>query len=187
MAGPSRSRRRHERVAQRRRGGGGTRGGLQHRLRQLLQVERHAFGPGDDLQHPLRRQAGSGRDVLDNPARIVLDQGVEADRELPLRGPGGCVVGTVREQQEQRSLRTPGDHVLDQLGGRRIDPLDVLDQEDDRVLATQADHPLAQRLERLPTLRLTAHGLRLAIFRQRHTVQSSEQGKRLVDRQPGVH
>ena len=54
------------------------------------------------------------------------------------------------------------------------------------MLATQADHPLAERLERLPTLRLTAHRLRLAIFRQRDPVQSSKQGKRLVDRQPGV-
>ena len=79
----------HERVAQRCGGREGSRGGFQDRLGELLQVERHAFRPGDDLQHPLGRQAGSGRDVLDDAARLVLDQGVEADRELRLRGPSG--------------------------------------------------------------------------------------------------
>ena len=92
----------------------------------------------------------------------------------------------MREQQQQRPLRTLVDHVLDQLGGRRIDPLDVLDQEDDRPLVTQAEHPFAERLERSPTLRLAAHRRRLSFLRQRDPVQRCEQGQRLVDRQPGV-
>ena len=69
---------------------------------------------------------------------------LEAQHELPAGLPTGQVVGPVRGDDHEVRPRLLGD-AIDQVGAGRVDPVEVLDDEDGRALGDGLGHEVAHR------------------------------------------
>ena len=116
---------------------------LEERSEQLLEVERVALGPRDDLvarrlvERPRaerREQLAcrrGGKRVERDLGRAVRELGEDARAEPPsLRGR----VAPQRRDEQERGAVGELEEVLGQLARRRVRPVQVLDREDDRRL-----------------------------------------------------
>jgi hypothetical protein len=122
---------------------GGTPGGIatggEHR-HELLHEQRVAAGDLHDAGAGFLADLGQSLDQL---SHLVFGQGLERDR---LSAPAGALLHELRPceaQKQHRRVARPVDEVLDQIEQRRLRPVDVLDDENERLLT-------GAPLERLP-------------------------------------
>jgi hypothetical protein len=123
---------------------------LQDRPGQFLDEQRDAVGLSDDPLDQLGRQrlaAGQARDQFRGLAPAQPAEGqrghvglAEADRQG---------LGTPRDQYQHRDIGRAVDHALEQLPGRRIDPVHVLEHDQERSACGQRPQPLHERIQRL--------------------------------------
>ena len=124
-------------------------GVLGHRARELLQEERHAFGMGHDHLGQLGRQLLLGHDGMDHGEAVRRRQPIEPDLagigpSQPRRPVARAVRGDQHERITGEALGERGQRFL----GGLVDPLDVLDGEDERTPAAPRDPHLAQHVHR---------------------------------------
>ena len=145
---------RHERVGERRRDVLRRRhpARLDHRLGQLLDEERHPVGPRHDhVHHRVGQRAACGH-AGHHLAHVL--PGKTAQRELRVMGPECPRRPELRPcgvEEEKRRRRPLLDEELLELEGRGIDPLEVLDEDDERLEARRPEHPGGERGEEPPS------------------------------------
>ena len=132
--------------------------------RQLLEEERVALGlredaPGDGVGRFLRRQEGGDHaEALLDRERLQRDLG----HVRPVR-PGRPVAGAIGEDEQQGHARQALDGGAERLG-RRVDPVQVLDGDDERARpAAVRAHP-AEDLEGPALYRVGADHVQLVGF-----------------------
>ena len=97
--------------------------GLEHRPRQLLDVERHTVGTGDERVDGVRGQRVRG-ECRDHVARLALAQPAQRERRHVLApGPRRRELGSRGEHDEERRGCAPLDQDSQQLERRRVPPV----------------------------------------------------------------
>ena len=121
---------------------------FQHGLGQLLEEQRHAVGPRDDLVADLGRQRPSAAQTLDHGSALTAAQPVELQqRGVRLGAPGRREVRPEGHHDQRADLLGALDHQIEELERRGIDPLRILEDGQDRPLARQRLDLLDQHLE----------------------------------------
>ena len=122
---------------------------LANRAHQLLDEERVALGlGGDGLEERgiervrARRRPGQTEAVL-SPQRLQRHLRGEG-----LVDPRRAIARAIRAHQDDARADQGVDQRGEVLLGRAIDPVDVLEQHDERTLSAAADRELTERLER---------------------------------------
>ena len=131
--------------------------GLRRRLGQLLDVERHAVGAGDQ---DIERGGGQLRthERCDHVVRLALGEPGELHGgQIGMRRPGRRELRARRGEEQHPRRRALRDHVPQQLQRRGVAPLQVLDEHDQRLHRAQGQTPLRQEVDRLPPLQLGAN------------------------------
>ena len=121
---------------------------LAHGERELLEEQGVPLGLGHDDRGERRRRLG-GLEHGPDDARAVGD-GQRLERDLGRVGlldPRGAIPGPVREDEEDRRARQALDQGAEVLVRRLVDPVDVLDREDERAPPTALQAELALGLE----------------------------------------
>ena len=120
----------------------------------LLDEERVALGALDRLLReclrPLARRAGELiEQLLDELRALLLGQRIELDRGRAhaAPAPAGARVEELgpREAEDQDRRANPVGDVLDEVEQRRLGPVDVLEEQDQRLYVGDALHDLARR------------------------------------------
>jgi len=111
---------------------------LQDALGQFFDKQRHAIGALDDLGDDLIWQRPAAGDLLDQSSTLAPVQAIEGQhRHLRLTGPGRLELGAERHDQQHRQIRSPLDYKVEQLARGRVDPMHVLENHHQRLLARQ--------------------------------------------------
>ncbi len=143
----------HQRVVQARRHTGVA--GLDDGLGQLLDEERHAVGAGDDGVDDLDGQDGAAAQPLDDRLDAGAAEAVEGEPgDVRVAGQRRLVLGPTGEQQQDGGSGTAIERLLDELERGRVDPVRVLEHEQHRLLAGEAEDLVDQRPERAGALGL---------------------------------
>ena len=130
---------------------------LEHRLGQLLDEQRHAVGARHDLLEHLGRQRLAARDSFDHRRALAPAEAIERQRrDVRVARPRRAELGPVGEHRQDRQGAHPLDQQVEQLQGRRIDPVQVLVQLEHRAVAGEAGQLLDQDLEGALLLALRA-------------------------------
>ncbi len=116
--------------------------GLDHRLGQFLDKERHPVGALDDLVDDIRRQCPeiAGEPMHEGRPLAAAEPVERQHRHLRLSGPGRLELGAERCDQQHRQARDPLDGKVEHLARGRIDPMHILEDHQYRL-------PPRQRLE----------------------------------------
>jgi hypothetical protein len=116
--------------------------GLDHRLGQFLDKERHTVGALDDLVDNIRRQRPEiAGEPMHEPRPFAAAEPVQRDhRRLRPSDPGRLELGAVGCDQQHRQACDLLDRKFDRLVRGRIEPMQVLKDHQDRL-------PPRQRLE----------------------------------------
>ena len=123
---------------------------LQDRLGQLLDEQRHAVGPGDDLLDHLERQRLAAGDALDHGGRLTMAQPAERERaDVRIAAPGRREVGPKDHHQQDRQALDPIDDLLEQLDRGGVDPMRVLEDHQHRIAAGEPGQLIEQGGEHL--------------------------------------
>ncbi len=112
---------------------------------QLLDEQRVALGDVSDARARRVVHFCVSEEVLDELVRFLVRERLERDR---LPGPGGSCVAEVRSreaEEEHRRISRPVGDVLDQIEQRRLRPVDVFEDEGQRMLARPLLQPLSHR------------------------------------------
>ena len=123
--------------------------GLQHRLGQLLDEQRHPVGPGRDLAQHLRRQgllAGQARD--DRLGRAAAEAVEREPGHVRVPAQGGLVVGPAGQQHQHAAPAIRSRAEPHQLEGGGVDPVRVLEHHQHRPAAREPEELLDQRRQR---------------------------------------
>ena len=137
--------------------------GFDNGLGQLLDEQRHAVGPLEDLLDQFGRQAKLAAEPFDElgaggAAEPVQGQGVDVRPADPRR----IEVGPERHQEQDCQPRYLADHAIEQLEAGRIAPVHVLEDRHDRPAARRRLDQPPQRIQRpLPALRRRQIELRI--------------------------
>jgi hypothetical protein len=148
----------HQRVGERRRDRFHTprRPRLDDRLRQLLDVERHAVGADDQC---IQRGDGQrfARECQDHVPRLALGETGEVERRQVLgRRPRRRELGPRREDDQDARRRALCDEVPQQLQRRRVVPVQILDHDHEWLHRADGEDPPHEQVDRLPPLQLGA-------------------------------
>ena len=151
--------------------------------RQLLDEQRHAVGPGDDLpadrlgQRLASLDSGVIASTAARPSRLRT-------RRVTWGWPAriGLAVRPARQQHEDAPVLDPVQHQLHELESRGIDPVHVLDHHQHRPAAREADQLVDQRRERPAAALLWREIERaVALVARRSPSRSAISGAALVD------
>ena len=131
-------------------GGGPLLAELGHRQHDLLEEERIAFGLGEQGAARLWRELVATRERVDQLLAVGRTEGLELDRRRAdaASAPVRADVEQLRPGEtddQQRPVLHPVGHVLDQLEERILGPVDVLEDEDERLRLRHQLPPLARR------------------------------------------
>jgi len=153
---------------------------LHHRLGQLLGVERHTVGPGNECVERGRGQPGA-RERGDQVARLVVGEAREREgRRRDTRRPRRRELRPRRSEQQDPCRRTPLDQLSQELQSRGVRPVQVFDEQDERLHCARREVPACQQVDRLaaPWLRAELEwGRRLQpedVRHERHVLRRSE-------------
>ena len=116
---------------------------LQHHLGQLLDEQRHAVGARDDLLEDLGRQSPGAGDPRDHGQDLAPAQPGERQRGDVAPSPGRRETGSKGDEQQDRQPLDALDREIQKLAGARVDPLGVLEDDQERLPA--APGPRAAR------------------------------------------
>jgi hypothetical protein len=96
-------------------------------------------------------------------------------------------LGAKREDEQDRSVLRQREELFEQLNGRRIGPVEILERQHERRFLRQPEEELADDLERPPLQRLRRElrRARLGFVLERHFEQAAEVRIELVGRRPG--
>ena len=134
---------------------------LQHGLGQLLDEQRHAVGPGDDLLQDGVGQRPPARHRLGEGSALPAGQAVQRDqRRVRPAPPGRRELGAEGQQQQHPLARDPPDQPVEQLQRGRVGPVQVLEDAQHRLPAGEAGHLLDQDVDRRLPLPLRRRGER---------------------------
>src|SRR5262245_56269004 len=122
---------------------------LQRRLRQLLDEERHAIGSRDGPLEDFIRQRLAAGYRLDQGGAFAAGQASECDAgDVRTIAPGRLELWPKRTHEEHSGRRYPLDQVFQQLEGRCVAPMQVLDRHQHRILRGHRLHDAHARVHR---------------------------------------
>ena len=125
-------------------------GRFQHRLRQLLDEQRHALRALDDLVHDAARQPFLAGDPFDQRRSFAPVEAVESQhRDVRLSGPSRLKFASEGDDEQHGQARYMLHRHLQQLARGRVDPVGVLEDRQQGSLTRQAFELPEQRLEGL--------------------------------------
>ena len=154
---------------------------LEHRLGELLDIEGHAVGPGDDMVEDLGRQLPAAGHLLDQRRRLAVAEMGEGERgDVRKTRPGRHETGPVGDQQQDRHALNAIDHQMEQLARRGVDPVCVLEQ-DQQGARGEALQLLEQSLEGQRLLAFGRDVERWIALASRDREQRRQQGRRAGD------
>ncbi len=173
--------------------------GLEHprtedRLGQLLDVERHAVGLGDDMIDHLAGQRPAAGQMTDHRLHLRPLQAVERDRRhVRALRPGRRQFRPIgRDDQHRRGRRLLDQHAQC-FQRRRIGPVQILPRHQHRGALGRFDQPCNDRIEGRIALLLRRHRkARIAVLGRWHGHQIGEQpdalgaGQSLEAGEPGL-
>ena len=117
------------------------RAAVEEHSHRLDRVQRHPFGPREDL---IAQSVGKARDEAgEQRAHRVVAERLEVDRrEVPLSGApvrsAVAQLGPCQREHVDRVVSRPVEEVLDEVEQRRVGPLQVLEEHHDRIRVAQA-------------------------------------------------
>src|SRR5215211_3365103 len=134
---------------------------LEQHAEQLLDEERIALGRSHDQRRDVVRNVGRLEQVRHELARLVLAERLQPKHRGIDRAaePGRPLLEQLRSRQAKqhdRYVANPADEVLEQVEQRRLGPVDVLEDEYERVALRRRLEQLAHRPERLLVPRVEA-------------------------------
>jgi hypothetical protein len=113
-------------------------GPFQHRLGQFLDEQRHAVGAVGDLIDDLAAERGVAGQPQHQRGDLALAKAVQRQhRHMRLAAPGRLKLGPEGNHQQDGQARDPVDGQIDQLARGRVDPMRVLENHHQRLLARQ--------------------------------------------------
>ncbi|MGY3079780.1 hypothetical protein ACVWZZ_006188 [Bradyrhizobium sp. LM6.10] len=119
--------------------------GFQNRLGQLFQKQRHAVGLDDDLLDDLLGKLAS-RHALDQRRAQLPAQPVQHQRRnVRMGAPARLEFGARCHDHQDRPVLCPVDQEIDHLAGSRVDPVQILECDHQRLLARKAEEMIDQR------------------------------------------
>jgi hypothetical protein len=150
--------------------------GLEHRLGQLLDEQRHAVGLGHELRGDLVRQGLSPDDPVDQSGALTPAQPPQREGAyLRATGPRRRKLRSKRDDgQHRQALRALHRQAQELLSGR-VDPLHVLVHHQHRLLRRQPCELIQQRFERQLLLALRRQVQRRVAFAGRNPEQRRDQ------------
>ena len=120
---------------------------LQDTLGQFLDEQRHAVRAIDDLVDDVSRQCLAAGDLRNQCGPVAPVQAIERQHaDLRLAGPGRLELRAERYDQQHRQAAHMLDGEVEQLARGRVDPLRILKNHHQRLLARQAFELPEQRL-----------------------------------------
>ena len=144
---------------------------LGHRPRQLLEEERVTVRPVEDGAHERLRQLRAGDHVAHQREAVALAQRRQHDRRHALRRtPAGPPVRPVGGDEQHRGVLQVVDEPREVLVGRRVDPVQVLDDDQQRPPAAGLEQHETQRVQRA-----LAHALQRRVVERGEAVLDAEQ------------
>ena len=113
--------------------------GLDHRPGELLDEERHTRRALDDLlDHPARERR-IARNALDQGRRVVPPEPAERQRrDMRQSGPGRPELGPEGDKEQRRQAPEALNRHAQQFQGRRVDPVRILEQDEDGLPRREA-------------------------------------------------
>jgi hypothetical protein len=124
------------------------RAGTEQRLGQFLGVQGHAIGPGDDVLEHFRRQFAAARDLFHQGGRLAVAQVRQRERRHVRKpGPRRGEAGPIGDHSHHQHALDAMDDQLEQLGRGGVDPVRVLEDDQDRP-GRQSGELFQQGLER---------------------------------------
>jgi hypothetical protein len=150
--------------------------GFEHRLRQLLDEEGAPVGVRDELLEHGGRQPFPGRQLRDHGHAVVPPERRQRDHRPVVGGrPRRTELGAEDEHGEQARHGLAREQQPEQLLRRRVDPVQVLDDEEHRPLARHAPQQAHERLQRPRALALRRQReRRIPVFGQRQREQGRQ-------------
>jgi hypothetical protein len=122
-------------------------------------------------------------DLLDQIGPVAPVQAIESQhRHLRLAGPGWLKLGAERHDQQHRQTADPVDGEVEQLARGRVEPMCVLEDHYQRLLARQALELSDQRLQCPFLLALRTEVRQRVAFRTRQRQQLRQERHILVRR-----
>ena len=115
------------------------RGAVQHRLGQFLDEERHSVGALDNLRDDIRRQrSGVACEALHHHRAVAPPEPVQCYHGgMRLAHPGRLEFGTKGGHQHDRQTVDPREHEVEELTRSRIDPMQILKNDQHRLHSGQ--------------------------------------------------
>ena len=154
-------------------------------LGQLLDVERHAVGFGDDMIDHLAGQRLAAGQMIDHRLDLRPLQAVQCDRRhVRALRPGRRQFGPIGSDHQQCRRRRLLDQHAQRFQRRRIGPVQILPYHQHRGALGRFDQPGNDRIERRIALLLRRHRkARIAVLGHRHGHQIGEQPHARGERQ----
>jgi hypothetical protein len=186
--GPQSIEARHQRIlerlgylAHRRRGSG-----FGHRLGELLDEERDAVGARGHLLDQLGTERRPNRHLDHHLANVTESQSVQAQQRMVRAwGPARPELRTSGGQEEKRRRRALLRQQTLQRQGGGVDPLQVLEQDDQRLLARIPEDPCSEGREQAPVRHLGRFHHGRVLRRHCQLEQRCDQWQRLRGGHPG--
>ena len=157
---------------------------LEDHLRQLLDEERHAVGLADDVLDDLGRQRAPAREARHHALGVRARETPERDvRHVRARAPRESALGTAGEEHQDARRRPLVDAQPEELEGRRVDPVEVVDEEHERTIGGEPQKQREDDLERPLAAALRGHlerrmsmlvGQRQELREQRHRFRGGD-------------
>ena len=154
--------------------------GLQYRLCQLLDEQRHAVSARDDRIDRCERQtvAVKARDHRLDPGAGEPVEGQASD--VRVGSQGGLLVRPAGQKHQDACIGNPIQALLDHLERGRVDPMGVFEDHQHRLSCSQPEQLLDQGSERARSPRLGCQ-MELAVARARRRDRSGGDQRRGLD------
>ena len=112
--------------------------GVEHGLGQFLDEQRNAFGVGQDLAGDLRRHGLATRHAIHDRRSLIGSEAIERQRGYMRKlKPARLKFGSKGYDQERPHVLQAIDQHIQPFAGRRIDPVRILDKDDDGLTRCQ--------------------------------------------------
>ncbi len=119
--------------------------GFENRLGQLLQEQRHAVGLDDDLLDDLLGKLASRHALDQRRAQLPAQPAQHQGRDMRMGVPARLEFGARGDDDQDCPVLCPIDQEIDHLTGRRVDPVQILECDHQRLLARKAEEMIDQR------------------------------------------
>ena len=158
------------------------RSGLQHRLGQLLDEQRHPVGPGRDLLQDFGRQACATCQARDDRLGRTAAEAVEREpRHVRVPAQARLVVRPACQQHQHPRASDLVEGLAEELEGGGVDPVRILNHHQHGSAACEPEKLLDQHGQRAGTLLVRREVLRRVACIRIYPEQRCDQRHRLAD------